>query len=488
MPFDIEIFADCHVLVIGDVMLDRYVWGDVSRISPEAPVPVVLVKEKAEVLGGAGNVAANVAGLGCTVSLIGICGNDTNGKQLKQLVKNKGINEYLFMDHVFKTISKVRVMAQDQQLIRLDEEEVASPSPDIQEQIFSTVKETLPQVNAVILSDYNKGFSHSHGLCQRIIKLCSEFKVPVIVDPKGKKWDKYCGATCITPNSAEFDDVVGDSFCQENELIDAATSLRERFNLDWLLVTRGSHGMSLISRDNSVVKIHAKAREVYDVSGAGDTVVATLASAVGAGMSFPDAAVLANTAASIVVGKLGTQPVNKEELQVALKVEDNEGQLFNSKFKTVSLATALLQLKSWRSSGEKIVFTNGCFDLLHPGHINLLHEARALGDRLIIGLNADVSIKELKGDNRPILSEQDRAAILSALECVDLVILFSEETPLHLITNIQPDILVKGADYQIREVVGRDVVESYGGVVKLVSLTAGYSTTNIEKKIGDSLR
>jgi D-beta-D-heptose 7-phosphate kinase / D-beta-D-heptose 1-phosphate adenosyltransferase len=483
MKFDPDIFSRTRILVVGDIMLDQYHWGEVSRISPEGPVPIVHVREKSYVLGGAGNVAANLSGLGCQTTITGIYRNDPAGNRIRTILSEKNITNRLMENDSRSTITKTRIMAQGQQLIRLDEENPDPISPALSEKLFHTVETTLAEYHAVILSDYGKGIFQSPGLCQKLITLCRENNLPVLVDPKGTDWERYCHATAITPNTSELRLVAGTDFHnEETSLVDAGRSIRERLNIDWLIVTRGPKGMLLTGPDEQEITIPSVAREVYDVSGAGDTVISSITAAVAAGLSFPEAASLANTAAGIVVGKIGTQPITIAELDSALQLENSKRQTPGG-INTHTLEGAKILIKAWRNAGKKIVFTNGCFDLLHPGHINLLHQAKAFGDRLIIGLNTDASVKRLKGDSRPILSEQDRAAILNALDCVDLVVLFDEDTPLSLISNLRPDILVKGADYKPDQVVGRDVVESYGGQVRLVQLLEGYSTTEIAKKV-----
>jgi D-beta-D-heptose 7-phosphate kinase/D-beta-D-heptose 1-phosphate adenosyltransferase len=483
MPFNLASLAQAKVLVMGDIMLDSYLWGDVGRISPEAPVPVVRVKEKSLVLGGAGNVAANLAGLGCPVAVIGVLGPDEAGERLKTMLDERGIQNLLLTDTSRITTTKTRVMAQRQQLLRLDEEfPEVFPNP-LQTQLEDLFEKEVRNCNAVVLSDYGKGMFQTPEMCQNIIKLCRQLNIPVLVDPKGDNWERYRGATCITPNTAELELVTGVSTCEgEKTMVSSARSVLQRFDLDWLLVTRGPKGMCLVCQEAKPVMISARAREVFDVSGAGDTVIAALAAGLAAGLSFVKATELSNTAAGVVVGKLGTQPINKAELNTCLQMNLSEGQI-HGPIKLVSLEAAGIQVQAWRTSGEKVIFTNGCYDLLHPGHIDLLHQANNLGDRLVVGLNTDASVKRLKGENRPILSEQDRGAILSALGCVDLVVLFDEDTPLDLIKKLRPDILVKGADYRPEEVVGREVVESYGGKVKLVPLLEGYSTTSITNKV-----
>lgn len=483
LSIDLGELKNKSILVIGDVMLDRYVWGDVTRISPEAPVPIVRIQEKSEVLGGAGNVAANLSALGCRVTLMGVCGTDQEGKRLSDLSGQKGIETCFMKDGGRSTITKTRIMAHHQQLMRLDEEQTCPMPSDFQNRMLEKIREQIESLQAVILSDYGKGIFHAPGFCQQVIETCMNNHVPVMVDPKGTDWNRYQGATCITPNTAEFQLVAGDlSTNTEKTLSKAAEAIRRRYGLEWLLVTRGAKGMLLCGPKAKPAYIPAKSREVYDVSGAGDTVIASLAAGLAIGLDFPDAAAFANTAAGIAVGKLGTQPVQAAELETALKWENSQGRQTGI-MKVLTAENAVMQLHSWRSTGDRIVFTNGCFDLLHPGHINLLHQARSFGDRLVVGLNTDASIRRLKGEKRPILHERDRAAILSALGSVDLVVLFAEDTPLELIKKLKPDILVKGADYRMDQVVGGDIVHAYGGDVRLVKLLKGYSTTDITQKV-----
>ncbi len=475
-----------RILVVGDVMLDRYLWGDARRISPEAPVPVVRVRQHSEVPGGAGNVAANLAGLECPVSVLGVCGKDEAGNRLRDIFLGKGIEPLLQESGLRPTITKTRVMARGQQLLRLDEEEPRILSPELEEKIIDRFEQTAPVCDVVVLSDYGKGIFQTPELCRRLIGFCKTRGIPVLVDPKGADWDRYQGATCITPNAAELELAAG-SACgeSEQELHRSASNIRRRFKLERLLVTRGSKGMVLYGDDASPLLIQARAREVFDVSGAGDTVIATLAAGLSLGISFAEAARLSNLAAGIVVGKLGTQPILRSELSSAIALNDMPHQS-SGLSKIAALESARILVKSWQSSGQKVVFTNGCYDLLHPGHIHLLHQSRDLGDRLIVGLNTDASVRRLKGNTRPIVAERDRAAIVSALGCVDLVVLFDEDTPLQLIQVLKPDILVKGKDYRLDQVVGRESVESCGGRVCLVPLLQGYSTTQIAEKIAST--
>ncbi len=478
-----SVFKRLGVLVVGDIMLDRYVWGRVQRISPEAPVPVVQIQQSTETLGGAGNVVNNLAALGCSAVVVGVCGEDPNAGTLKQLLARKGIKERLVTDPSRPTITKTRIMAEKQQVMRLDVEQTLPVAEGIAAKILSAACEAMQACRAVVISDYGKGIFSEAAFTQSIIQAARRRGVPVLVDPKGLNWERYQGATGITPNAAEFEAVAGAlGEAGQEVLTEAARRVRDRFQLEWLLVTRGAKGMCLVADGDRVDVIPARAREVFDVSGAGDTVIAALAAGLGAGLPVAEAAVIANLAAGIVVGKLGTQPILASELEDALRFADHRVFPYSAA-KMSSLEAALARISEWKTLGHRIVFTNGCFDLLHPGHISLLHQAKALGDRLVIGLNTDASIRRLKGMQRPILPASDRGAILCALECVDLVVCFDEDTPLELIAAIRPDILVKGSDYTLDRVVGRELVESYGGCVKLVDLLQGYSTTRITQKV-----
>jgi len=465
-------------------MLDRYLWGDVERISPEAPVPVFRVKDESEMVGGAGNVGANLVGLGAKVTIVSLRGADSNGDRLMSLFERARIDTCVFRDSGRPTSTKTRVISRGQQLVRIDLEETSSISQEIQKQIRDALEDMIPEFNVVVLSDYGKGVLEGAEVTQTAIRLSGVKGLPVLVDPKGTDWERYCGATCVTPNTKELEAVFGRSLRSKGDLVDAMRSVISRYGFSWLLVTRGPLGMCLMSsKEKAPIFIPSIARQVYDVSGAGDTAIATLAAAIGSGLYFPDAAKLANLAAGIVVGKVGTQPITVLELQASLAINEGglHGRIMN---KINALQSARVQIQAWKANGEQIVFTNGCFDLLHPGHIHLLTRAKELGDRLVVGLNSDASVRRLKGPNRPILSERDRASLLASLDCVDLVVLFQEDTPELLIETLRPNILVKGADYRPEEVVGRAAVESYGGEVRLIPLLPGYSTTAIATKVG----
>jgi D-beta-D-heptose 7-phosphate kinase/D-beta-D-heptose 1-phosphate adenosyltransferase len=472
------------VLVIGDIMLDRYYWGKVRRISPEAPVPVVKMRRITETLGGAGNVANNLAGLGCRIKVIGVCGQDPTAEGLRRLFEQKGIEDGLVTDPKRPTTTKTRIMAHKQQVLRLDEEDVQPLQADFGRSLLDAIQQEIAGSHAVVISDYGKGMFADPTWTQQIIQAACNRRIPVLVDPKGTAWEGYAHATCVTPNTAELEAVAGVALENDEALLtETACGIRERLDLEWLLVTRGARGMCLVGPRRQVIQIAAQTREVYDVSGAGDTVIATLAAALAARASMPDASRIANLAAGIVVGKLGTQPILSSELSAALTYAEHLPHFSYAAAKMRDLDATLATVQQWKTASEKIVFTNGCFDLLHPGHISLLHQARALGDRLVVGLNTDDSVRRLKGPQRPILAEHDRAAMLSALECVDLVVHFDEDTPIALIEAIQPDILVKGSDYTTDQVVGKDIVEAYGGKVELVQLVQGYSTTQLTERV-----
>ena len=477
---DLPDFSRVNLLVLGDIMLDEYIWGNVERISPEAPVPVVKVSDITCRLGGAGNVSANLAGLGCTVNVMGVVGEDTFGKKIDQLLKKKSISNQSLVIDAFPTIRKTRVMGVGQQLLRIDREDPEKIRDRDYEQLWRIFKENVSKANAVVLSDYGKGVLQS-SFVKKCIDYCRTNRLPVFVDPKADDWDRYRGATCVTPNERELSNIQRGLDMGDDSLRTNGAMVRKAFGFNWLLVTRGAKGMILFQEGNDVVSVPARAKEVFDVSGAGDTVIAVLAASFCAGCSMPRAMELANIAAEVAVSKIGTHPVSLSELQNALRIS-NEG----PQHKICSIQQGTSMIEDWRSQGEVIVFTNGCFDLLHTGHIHLLQAASKEGDRLIVGLNTDVSIREIKGRSRPVLAEQDRAAILAALECVDMVVLFSEKTPIVLIQAFRPDVIIKGQDYRTEEVVGAALVESWGGKVVLFPLEKGKSTSSLIKSISNA--
>lgn len=476
--FSIPDFSTVFVLVAGDVMLDRYIWGSVDRISPEAPVPVLLVRERTRRLGGAGNVAANLASLGCRTVLAGILGRDPAGENVARLLESRSIKDRCVRSDNIPTVTKSRVMAGGQQVVRMDDEKPEKIDKKTRDTVIEVLSGDLRDAGAVILSDYGKGFFEGNTAA-RCIRKCRENGIPVFVDPKRSDWSVYAGATCITPNLREFSEACDRIGCDPTRMEPSAATLLHRYDLDFLLVTRGSRGMILVGKKGVSASVPATAKEVFDVSGAGDTVIALMAAGAAAGMEMAEAMEMANIGAGEVVSRVGTYALSRRELQQAASRS-----LFDSGLPAAcSLEQANAMVEHWRMRGKIVVFTNGCFDILHPGHVFLLHRARALGDCLVVGLNTDASIRRIKGPDRPILGQEDRAAILAALSSVDLVVCFDEDTPVELIRKLRPDILVKGSDYTPDTVVGGDIVQSWGGRVALVDLLEAKSTTGIVEKI-----
>jgi D-beta-D-heptose 7-phosphate kinase/D-beta-D-heptose 1-phosphate adenosyltransferase len=476
-------FSNCRLLVLGDVMLDQYFWGEVNRVSPEAPVPVVHLTSKTDSTGGAGNVALNLSGLGCRTHLIGIRGDDLPGKYLVQILAQNRIDCHLVVSPNHPTTTKTRIIGQGQQLLRLDEEKPEKITSNLQTAVMERLEILLPQMDAVILSDYGKGIFLG-DLAENVIQRCRQAHIPIFVDPKGLNWQRYHGATCVTPNEKEFNLVAPDMESNDGDMVASARELRRRFDLKWLLITRGSKGLILFGHADDGICIPAKAREVFDVSGAGDTVIASLAASSACGLSMAEAAQVANRAAGIVVAKIGTSPVQLQELKRAVAAEVIKGT-----DKIVDRQTAMEILAHWRREKREVVFTNGCFDILHIGHIKLLNAAADQGSRLIVGLNSDASVRRLKGDERPIITQTERAALLASIECVDLVVIFEEDTPIKLVQAFKPEVIVKGGDYRPETVVGHEIVEANGGRVVIVPLVEGASTTGMLdqiKKNGDS--
>lgn len=481
--FNLETFRKRKILVVGDLMLDRYLWGDVERISPEAPVPIFHVRKQTEIPGGAGNVVSNLIGLGASVIVIGICGEDLQGQHLRRLLSGDKLHSHILACSDRPTITKTRLVSQGQQMLRLDEEEIASCNESLQNELIDLVKANLPGCHAVILSDYGKGLLQARELVQAIIALAEEGKIPLVIDPKGKSWERYKGATCVTPNTKELETIYGERIVNDAQLAKMMRETCIKFDFSWLVVTRGHLGMCLMDRNGEATFIPTLARQVFDVSGAGDTVTATLALCLGSGIEFSIGAKLANLAAGIVVGKVGTQPIDLHELKASLETTGLDGPISPVMGKVAASDSAINRVEAWKSGRQRIVFTNGCFDLLHPGHIHLLHEARSLGDRLVVAINSDASVRRLKGPKRPILGERDRASLLASLDCVDLVIIFNEDTPERWLTTLRPHVLVKGSDHKEGEVFGQAFVESYGGQVKLIPLLNGYSTAMISGRL-----
>lgn len=473
--------GDIKALVVGDLMLDEYLWGRADRISPEAPVQVVDVMREDLRLGGAGNVVNNLAALGCKVSVCSVIGADDNGKLLTQTFTGMGIDtDGLFEDPDRRTGKKTRVMAAHQQIVRIDRESKEALHPLFEDRIIDYLRNNGAGFNVIVVSDYLKGVLTSRVL-GAIVALGREHGIPVVVDPKGSDYSKYRGATILTPNKKEAEQASGISISDESTLNLAAFRLLEELDLSALLITRSEAGMSLYRAGVEPVHIPTVAREVYDVTGAGDTVLAVLSLGLASQLSLDDSARLANTAAGIVVAKLGTSTLKPAEILDEIGREHRDS---DNKIKNLDVLAEIISAE--KSRGKKIVFTNGCFDLLHVGHVKYLQKARSFGDILILGLNSDASIKRLKGDKRPLIAEEERAHILAALDCIDYVVVFDEDTPLNLIETLKPSILVKGGDYTLDGVVGREVVEAHGGRVELVQFVDGKSTTNIIGKILES--
>lgn len=460
-------FSQANVLVVGDIMLDRYWYGGTNRISPEAPVPVVKIDALEERPGGAANVAMNITSLSGNVRLIGLTGIDEAAKILDEELSKHHVHCDFVAVSTHPTITKLRVLSRNQQLIRIDFEEgfdKVDASP-----ILERIQTALTTHKVLVLSDYAKGALSS---VQKMIDLANQANVPILVDPKGTDFERYRCATLLTPNMSEFEAVVGQ--CDsEQEIVEKGLALIKKYQLKALLVTRSEKGMTLLQLDKPTYHLPTQAKEVFDVTGAGDTVIATLAAALASGQSLEDSCYLANAAAGVVVGKLGTSTVSQVELENAIRARKDNG------FGVMTEDELKEEVKKARQRGEKIVMTNGCFDILHAGHVSYLANARKLGDRLIVAVNSDASVKQLKGESRPINPLMQRMIVLGALDSVDWVVPFEEQTPQRLIANILPDVLVKGGDYKPEDIAGGKEVIDAGGIVKVLNFEDGCSTTNI---------
>ena len=470
-------FSALTVLCVGDVMLDRFLHGDIERISPEAPVPVIHLRETREMLGGAGNVASNIASLGGTAILIGLVGRDESGTRLQAIVTARGTIVSALVPTTHRpTICKTRFVADRQQVVRADEESRAPLHAEEENALIAAIEAHLPAADAVNFSDYGKG-ALSTVVLARGMGAAAARGVPVFVDPKGEDFTRYRGATCITPNAREMAAAARAPVGTEAEVASAARTVMAHAGAGAILVTRSEKGMMLVD-GTGVSSVSARAREVFDVSGAGDTVIATLALAYADGRPLVQAMHIANAAAGVVVSKLGTATADIAEVMHELSAQDAAGG-GAAVPGLMTLPTAQALLARWRAQGFSVGFTNGCFDILHPGHVSLLAFARTQCDRLIVALNTDASVSRLKGPSRPVNALAQRAQVMAAIRYVDGVVCFDEETPLALITALVPDVLVKGADYTVDQVVGADVVRAAGGRVVLAELVAGQSTTGI---------
>ncbi|WP_243374009.1 D-glycero-beta-D-manno-heptose-7-phosphate kinase [Geotalea sp. SG265] len=469
---------EVNALVIGDLMLDEYLWGKAERISPEAPVQVVDVTREDLRLGGAGNVVNNLVALGCQVAVCSVIGGDENGTHLRHAFTGKGVDiSGVFEDPLRRTSKKTRVIAANQQIVRIDRESKDAISPEFEEKLLAFIASEASRFHVILVSDYLKGVLTGKVLAA-ITSAGRRLGIPVVVDPKGIDYAKYRGATILTPNRKEAEAASHMAITDEATLLKAGDKLLSSLDLDALLITRSEQGMSLFLQNAAPTHIPTVAREVFDVTGAGDTVLSVLSLGLACGLSMAEAAGIANVAAGIAVGKLGTSTVAPAEIiaEIGHGHPDSDAKIKNLDV----LATIIAEEKA---KGKRVVFTNGCFDLLHVGHVKYLQKSRTFGDLLIVGLNSDASVRGLKGETRPLIGQDERAHILAALDCVDYVVIFGEDTPLRLIETLQPLVLVKGGDYTPERVVGKEVVESYGGRVELVTFVDGKSTTNIIEKI-----
>ena len=475
-------FHAARVLVLGDVMLDRFIYGSVDRISPEAPIPVVNVERLLDMPGGAANVARNIAALGAHAILLGVVGDDAWAGDLRaQLASSAGIDAHLIVDASRPTSVKTRYVADGQQVMRADRESRDPLAPTIAESLLHEFSAALAGAEAIVLSDYAKGVL-SDPVTRAAIDIARRAGKIIIVDPKSKDFARYRGATVLTPNQMELQQACGQECRGDEQVVNGAQRILAQGICGAMVVTRGKDGMSIVQTQGDAVHLSTAERQVFDVSGAGDTVVAVLSLGLAVGAGVVDAAALANIAGGIVVGKRGTATVTAAEMIAAQRPFDGS----TDPQKIFALDTVLQLARSWREQGLKVAFANGCFDLLHPGHISLLEQARRSADRLIVGLNADSSIRRLKGPNRPIQGEVARATVLSAVKSVDAVVIFAEDTPINLIEALVPDVLVKGSDYTVDQVVGADFVIRRGGKVLLADLLAGHSTTDTVSRVTGS--
>jgi len=467
-----------RALVVGDLMLDEYLWGKAERISPEAPVQVVDVRCEDLRLGGAGNVVNNLAAYGCGVSICSVIGGDENGTHLRHVFTGKGVDVAgVFEDPMRMTSKKTRVLAANQQIVRIDRESRENITTELEDRILAYVRDPGNLWDIILISDYGKGVL-TQRVIQGIVIAAQERGVRVVVDPKGNDYAKYRGADIITPNRKEAEAASRLPITDAESLARAAAVLLEEGEYQAVLITRSSEGMSLFPRAGGEVHIPTVAREVYDVTGAGDTVVATLGVGLACGLAFDEAARLANVAAGIAVGKVGTSTVTPKEIIGCIRHEHQDS---DTKIKNLDALASIIEAE--KRNGKRVAFTNGCFDLLHVGHVKYLQKARSYGDLLVLGLNSDASVRRLKGEKRPLIGQSERAHILAALDCVDYVVIFEEDTPMGLLETLRPHVLVKGGDYTPDRVVGKDLVESYGGRIELVEFVDGRSTTNIIEKI-----
>jgi len=473
--------ARARVLVVGDVMLDRFVHGGVDRVSPEAPIPILRVESERSMLGGAGNVVRNLCALGARPHYVSVVGDDTEADEIVALLSDHpNAGGELAREEGRRSSIKTRFFAGTQQLMRADRETVAPLGAEARRSVIGAAERLMGDVDVVVLSDYGKGVLED-GIAAAVIDAARAAGRPVIVDPKGRDYGRYRDASVVTPNRVELAEASGTSVSSAEDAELAARALIDAQSFGAVVATLGADGVVLVPADGAVAHLPAEAREVFDVSGAGDTVAAALAAALAVGAELPEAAELANVAAGIVVGKVGTAVAYADEVVHALHHQD----LTTAEAKVLTIGSATDRVVAWRRQDVTVGLTNGCFDLLHPGHVSLLAQARAACDRLVVGLNSDASVARLKGPGRPVQSEAARAAVMASLATVDMVVIFDEDTPIRLIETLRPDVLVKGADYRIDQVVGADIVQGYGGRVVLAQLEPGHSTNATIARIGE---
>jgi D-beta-D-heptose 7-phosphate kinase / D-beta-D-heptose 1-phosphate adenosyltransferase len=475
----VESFNHARLLIVGDVMLDRFIYGTVNRISPEAPVPVLHISHENVMLGGAGNVLRNAACLGATTHCVSVVGNDKVGKEILALCEDEAhAHTHIMQLNQRQSIEKIRYIADSQQLLRADNETIMALTAKEEAQLLAECNAHIAQCDALVLSDYNKGVLSNHNL-RSLIALGKQHHIPVLIDPK--KWDisLYAGATLLCPNEKEAEQLHGAKFENDAQMEQVIATWCKTYDIEYILVTRGAKGMMLVNGAGIISHINAKAHEVFDVSGAGDTVLATLSCAIARGASVADAAIIANHAAGIAVGRIGTATVPRTDIKTAIYTDA----LTTGSHKILSLDAAIEKTNEWKKQGLSVGFTNGCFDIVHRGHITSLSACKQHCDKLVLAINSDASVKRLKGDERPINNEMDRAMLLAALQVVDAIVIFREDTPEATLHALRPDVLMKGADYEKNQIVGWEFVESYGGRVERIALVDGYSTTNIINKL-----
>lgn len=484
----IDNFKKVRALVIGDIMLDRFIYGKIDRISPEAPVPVFKLSTEKQMLGGAGNVVANLTSLGCKVSFIGIIGKDENGRKLSVLLEKNGAHSHLLRLDDYPTIVKTRLIAGNNHLARVDQEEILPVVTRLLPRYNRILTQAIKKVDVVLVSDYNKGLL-TPVTAQMIIEICNRFNKKVILDPKGSDYSKYVGATLVKPNLKEFSEATGRKYNPQSndfheQIKQGAKILFEKYQIKNLIITLSEYGMIHISKENpdDLIQIPTVAKEVYDVSGAGDTSLATLGISIGADVPIREAMKLANLASGIVVGKLGTATVNAEELKSALSQREPTEDGWNQKKKIISLDQAQKIVINLKEKGKKVGFTNGCFDCCHLGHLNSFMQAKKLCDTLIVAVNSDASIKRYKGPTRPIQDEKTRAMLLASLEFIDYVIVFEEDSPLHIVETLKPDVVAKEGYTLDKWPEGR-LALSYGGEAVILKRIEGYSTSNLVEKM-----